>query len=198
LVYQARYDEASPLLERAVAVQARVYGPSHPRVASLLNELGNVALKRGQLDAAEANFGRMRDIYRAVHGDRHYLIGIAVSNLGGVQLERKQYVRAESLYRDAVARFTAAQSADHLNTGIGRIKLGRALARQGRWTEAERETLGGYQILVTQTDPAVSFLQAARRDLIAVYDTTGQREKAARFRAELAAAEKPAPTPGGG
>jgi len=47
--------------------------------------------------------------------------------------------------------------------------------------------MAGYQILVKQTNPAISFLQAARKDLAAEYDGLKQPEMAAKFRAELAA-----------
>ena len=198
LVYQQRNDEAEPILRRALAIQERVYGPSHPRVASALNDLGNIAVARGQLDSADARFRRMGDIYRAANGERHYLVGIAVSNRGGVALARKDYRGAEALYRDAVARFTAAQGPDHLNTAIARVKLGRALARQTRWAEAEREALAGYQLLITQSVPATSFAQAARRDLAAAYDALGQPTKAARFRAEIVETERTTAAAGGG
>jgi eukaryotic-like serine/threonine-protein kinase len=65
LVFETRYDEAQELLEQAVAIQEHVFGAVHPRVASALNDLGNVALKRKQM------------------------------------------------YRDAIGRFSEAQSPDH-------------------------------------------------------------------------------------
>jgi serine/threonine-protein kinase len=191
LLFQEKYDEAVALLQQALAIQERVFGKVHPRVASALNELGNVAIKRDRPDDAEQYFRRMLDIYHSVYGDKHYLIGIAVSNLAGAYMVRKEYARAEELYRDAVRRFTEAQSADHLNTGIARIKLGRSLLRQRRYAEAERETLAGYQIVSKQASPSVSWLQSARKDLAAVYDSLKQPEKAAKFRAEIAKAEGP-------
>jgi serine/threonine-protein kinase len=186
LVYENRFDEAATLLHQAVSVDERVYGPVHPRIASTLNELGSIALKRGRLDEAEACYRRVADIYRQVYGDRHYFVAIAISNLAGVFVERKQYGAAERLYRDAVARLTRALSADNLNTGIARIKLGRSLLRQRRYHEAAQESLAGYQILVGQADPNVSYLRAARGDLAAAYDALHRPEEAARFRAELA------------
>jgi hypothetical protein len=65
--------------------------------------------------------------------------------------------------------------------------------RQARFAEAERETRSGYDILTTQTDPAVSWLQSAREDLVASYDALKQPGQAARFRDEMERAAKPAP-----
>lgn len=195
LVYQSRYDEAAPVLEQALAIQERVFGMVHPRVASALNDIGNVAIQTGHLEAAEAAFTRMAAIYREVYRDNHYLIGIAYSNLAGVHVERKDYPRAEQSYARAVALFEKTQGPAHLNTGIGRIKLGRSLLRQKRYKEGEKHSLAGYEILMKQTNPQVSFLQAARKDLIADYEALKQPEKAARFKTELAELSAPAPTP---
>ena len=77
-------------------------------------------------------------------------------------------------------------SPTHLNTGIARLKLGRTLLRQQRHAEAETELVAGYDILTKQTSPSVSWLKAAREDLVAIYEASNQPEKAAKFRAGLA------------
>jgi len=128
----------------------------------------------------------MADIYRAVYAGKHYLIGIALSNLGSVAMERPDYARAESLYREAIAIFSDTQSPTHLNVGIARIKLGRALLRHGRLADAEPELLAGMDILKTQTVPSVGWVKNAREDLVALYDRMKQPEKAAAYRASLA------------
>lgn len=189
LVRQERYEEAVGLLNRALQVREKVYGPSHPSVASTVNELATVEMKRRNLDRAETGFRRMAAIYRSVYGDHHYLVAVALSNLASVEVEREEYARAEKIYRDVVERFTQALSADHLNTGIAEIKLGRTLVRQGRYAEAESVILTGYNILNKQTNPAVSYLQAARKDLVVVYDATNRPERAGKFRDELASLE---------
>ncbi len=191
LVYQNRFDEATELLQRALGIQERVFGSVHPRVASAVNDLGSVALQRGRLDEAEAAFSRMGEIYRSVYGGKHYLIATANSNLASVLVAKKDYVRAESLYRGAIAMFAETQSPTHMNTAIGRLKLGRALLRQLRYAEAEESVLAGYDVLKTQTSPSVSWLRAARDDLLAIYEATGQHEKSAGIRAEMAAVATP-------
>ena len=186
LTFQDRFGEATAVLRQALAIRERVFGPVHPSVASTVNELGNIASKQDRYDDAERYFRRMLDIYHAIYGDKHYLIAIATSNLATVHNNRKDYPRAEQMFREAVRRFSEAQGPAHLNTGIARIKLGRSLLRQRRFAEAEVETRGGYEILVKQASPAISFLQNARKDLVAEYDSLGQPEKGERYRKELA------------
>jgi serine/threonine-protein kinase len=186
LVFQEKFDEATAMLNEALGIRERVFGPSHPLVAATLNELGNTAVRQGRLDDAEAAYARMVEIYRTAYADHHYLIGTATSNLANVFMERKQYPRAEELFREAVRRFTDTQGPAHVNTGIARIKLGRCLLRQRRFADGAVESVAGYEILSPQMSPSVSYLRAARRDLIADYDSLGQPDKAARFRAEIA------------
>ena len=77
---------------------------------------------------------------------------------------------------------TQALSADHLNTGVAQLRLGRTLLRERRYSEAESHLLAGYEIIGRQTSPSVSWLQTARQDLVTLYDESGHPEKAARFR----------------
>jgi serine/threonine-protein kinase len=189
LVYQKRIGEAVPLLDQALAIRERVYGPNHPQVASSLNELGNIAVQQNQPGEAERRFSRMVEVYKAAYDDHHYLIATAQSNLASVYMSRGENQRAETLFREAIRRFGQTLAADHVYAGIARIKLGRALLRQQKYAAAAAESLAGYEILRRQAEPSVSFLTAARRDLSAAYDALGQPAEAARFRAELSAAE---------
>jgi len=185
-----RFDEANALLSEALVIQERVFGNVHPRVASALNDLGNVAMGQERFDDAERHFRRIGEIYRSVYGEKHYLVGIATSNLAGVYMARRDFTTAEKMYRAAVATFTDTQSRDHLNTGIARIKLGRSLLRQGRAAEAEVESKAGYDIVSKQTAPTVSWLKTAREDLAAAYDVLHRPEEAAQYRAEAARLEQ--------
>ncbi|MGH9455805.1 MAG: hypothetical protein ACRD2O_17740, partial [Terriglobia bacterium] len=83
-------------------------------------------------------------------------------------------------------RYAKTLPADHLYVGITRIRLGGALAGQHRYAEAKVESLAGYRIVMKQTRPSSSWLQAARRDLAEEYAALNQPEEEAKFRAELA------------
>jgi len=186
LIFQQKLEEAEEELGKALGIQERLLGPDHPLVASTVNELGSVALLGDRLDEAEEAYARVVRIYREVHDGDHFVIGVAVSNLASVSLRRERFRRAETLFREAVRLFSETQAPDHLNTGIARIKLGRALLRQRRFEDAARESLAGYEIVASQSDPGVSWLQSARADLVAAFDSLGRPERADRFRAELA------------
>jgi serine/threonine-protein kinase len=107
-------------------------------------------------------------------------------------MDRGDLERADSLYRDVVHRFTETLSPEHLNTGVARIKLGHTLVLRSRFVEAEPELLAGYEIVSAQSNPGVSWLQSARRDLIRVYESTGKAEQAEKFRKEMEQFQPPA------
>ena len=192
LVREDRYDEAVDLLQQSLAIKERVYGKVHPTVASTLNELGSAALRQHKNEVAEQDFQRMVDIYRQVYGEHHYLFAVALSNLGSVYSSREEWSRAENIYLQVIPIFTESQSANHINTGVARIKLGRTLLRQNRYAEAEAETRAGYEILIKQMNPKVSWLANARKDLAEEYDALKQPDQAAKFREETASLDSKA------
>jgi eukaryotic-like serine/threonine-protein kinase len=187
LVRQERYDEAADVLKEALAIQERVYGAVHPQVASTLNELASVALSRKQFDDAEAAYRRMLGIYRSVYGEKHYLLAVALSNLSTVAMRRGNFVEAERLMHDVVARFTAALSAGHMNTGIARIKLGRTMVKQRKWASGAAESRAGYDIVANEKGQQQVWLRMAREDLVTAYTAVRDSTSAARFAGELAA-----------
>ena len=184
LLVQNRYDEARVPFEKALAIRERVFGPSHPFVANTLNELGSLALRQERYDDAVTIFTRVRDIYLRAYPGKNFRTGVAIGNMADAYLYQKKYALAEPMYRQALEHYIASQVPDHLNTGIGYIKLGRVLMRSGRFREAIPESERGYGIVKKITAPNVSFLQAARLDLSLALDSLGRRDEAAKWRAE--------------
>ena len=196
LAFQKKLDEATQALDRAWRVQEAAYGDSHPAVAETANELGNVLAQQSRYADAEEKYRRAATIYQSVYGQQHYLVGIALSNVAYMQMQQKHYLPAEAQFRDVVQLFTRTLSADNVNTGIARIKLGRTLLRAGRPREAQAETLAGYGILAKQVNPGTSYLRAAREDLVAAYELLDEPEKALRYRKELLVNNAAAPASG--
>ena len=184
LLLQNRYPEAKVAFERSLAIRERVFGTMHPNVANTLNELGSLAIRESRYEEAEAAFTRVLAIYKRAYPGRSYRTGVATGNLADSYLYRKDYRRAEPLYREALAHYIASQGPDHLNTGIGYIKLGRCLMRSGRFRAAVPESERGYAIVTKIASPEVSFLQAARLDLSIAYDSLGDGATATKYREE--------------
>lgn len=187
LIFQNRFDEGNAMLRQSLEIKERVFGEVHPSVASTLNDLGNAASTQNNYDAAEKYFQRMGDIYRQIYPDGHYLIGNVMSNLGSSYLGRKDWPRAESMFREAIRIYTDKLGPNHNSTAIARIKLGRALLRENHYAEAEVETRAGYDILVHGgMNLNVSWLKAARKDLIEDYTALNQTENVVKYKTEQA------------
>ena len=181
---QQKLDEDAAILAESLAIRERAYGKVHPKIASTLTDVAQVALSRGRLDEAEALNRRAEAIYRAVYGDKHHLVAIAHGNVANVYLERKDYAGAEQGFKESLAIFRESLPPGHSLAAEAEIRIGRTLVLQQRYTEAETYTLAGYTALAggaTQT----SWLIAARKDLVAIYEALGQPDKARRFREEL-------------
>jgi eukaryotic-like serine/threonine-protein kinase len=189
LVYEHKYDEAAELLKQALTTQQRDVGKNHPFVALAWNWLGVVALKGGKLDEAEADFRHMAEIYRSVYGEKDNHAAVALSRFGELCMARNQYSRAQQLFQQSVQTFSETLSPDSFKTGVARAELGRALLREQQYREAEGELLAGYKIVTGEGHSSTEEAMDARRDLVALYETLKLPEKAAKFRAELAADE---------
>jgi serine/threonine-protein kinase len=183
LSFQDRTGEARTLLARVLGVQERAYGPNDRRVANTRHRIASIALAEGDYPAAEAEYTRVLAIFRAVHGGRdHPDVATALSSLASVALRQNQLPRAEGYMRQALAIALATLDSNHVDVGIQRLKLGRVLTRQQRWTEAEAPLLGGYRIVAEQSVPSSPWLKDAREDLAAVYEALGRRDEANKYR----------------
>jgi serine/threonine-protein kinase len=188
LYYQgpSRYDEAAAFAQEGVDIQSRLLGKMHPEVAQGLGVLSTMELKRGHLDAAEADFHRVLDIDHAQYGERHYLVGIAWMNLGEVYFVKNQPELGERAYREALASFTEKLPPGHINTAIAHTRLGHALLLEKRYKEAEPELVHGYDLIPKQPNAALERpLTNVRKDLVALYTALHEPAKAARYQAEL-------------
>src|SRR5437588_12812710 len=72
----------------------------------------------------------------------------------------------------------------HQLVGIARVRLGRAILRQRRYSAAESEIRAGYELLMKQTSPPASWLSKARAVLAEEYHALNKPEQAAMFRAD--------------
>jgi serine/threonine protein kinase/tetratricopeptide (TPR) repeat protein len=184
LTSEKQLSEAQALLERALAIQKRGSGPVRSTVATTLNQLGVLAFQEKQYETAKSYFNEAIETWKKVYGAQHPFIANAISNLGSVCQEQKDYPCAEKMYREAVRRFSAV-SADSINIAIARVKLGRTLLREGKFNEAEENSLAGYHYLVQHVPPSNGYLTASLKDLSAVYDALHNAELADHYRAEL-------------
>src|SRR5690606_37878896 len=89
---QQRYEEARAHYERALARQRQVFGPTHPRVATTLNHLGNVTTEgMGELERAERYVRDSLEIRSQMQGATHPSLAYSLNNLAGIELRRGEF-----------------------------------------------------------------------------------------------------------
>ena len=88
--------------------------------------------------------------------------------------------------RQSLAVYEAALKPDHPDVAIARIKLGSMLSQRKRYEEAVKELTAGYEMLLAQANPSMSWIEHAREELIPCFEALGDADRAAALRAEAA------------
>lgn len=221
LVTLARSAEAEPLLREILEDTRRMYGPQHPEVGVILNNLGN----------AVSDFPE-----RFAEAERIYLDSIAVlrahplappaelatslNNLSGLYLRQQRWSEARDVSAEAGALRVAALGPTHPYTASAQLSQALALNKLGDFAQAEtllRQVIATYSgqlgerhwqtanaqvylgMVLTNLRrfaEAGAVLDAAEDTLLQTLGPEHYRtENARKAQAELAAAADPDPSP---
>jgi tetratricopeptide (TPR) repeat protein len=98
-----RYDQAQPLLERALALRRQTFGPESLPVAVSLEHLGLLKQQRSENAAAEALLRQALALERSRLGDRDLAVAKVLNELGDVVAGEVRYADAEKLHWQALS-----------------------------------------------------------------------------------------------
>jgi tetratricopeptide (TPR) repeat protein len=108
-----RQHEARELLEQALEVFARVFGPEHYEVGVTLGTLGTIDARQGRLDLADGRLRRALAIKEQWLGPDHLELVPTLGTLGVVCRRRGDHIRAAQLYERALCLLEGRVAADH-------------------------------------------------------------------------------------
>ncbi len=154
-----RYDEAQPLLERALAQRRTLWGDEHESVAQSANELALLLVQQGDYPAAESLLREALAVQRRLLGEDDPEVAHTLNNLAGVLLYDGDYAEAELLFREVLARRQALHGGDHREVALSLNNLAAALEDGGRDAQAEpllREALAMWQRLLGEQHPYIA------------------------------------------
>jgi len=106
------------------------------KVAMVLNDLGSVERKLGNLAAARGHHERALAIRKRVFGEQHPYVFSSLNNLGAVAWSQNDYHAAEDYFRKALAVARAIFPPQHPQTALAYTNIASALEHQNRFTEA--------------------------------------------------------------
>ena len=128
------FTETENLYRKALVIQERTLGPSHPATANTLNNLSTYLDRRGRPQEAEPLQRRALDILEKSLGPLHPDTAAMLTTLA-VMLDRQgKAAEAEALYRKAVE--IARQAGNPRILLLNSSRLGYSLAKRGRYREA--------------------------------------------------------------
>jgi len=137
LVGAGKYDDALPIVERALEIRERLLGTEHRDVAAAIDSLAIIYSGRGEFVKAEPLFKRALDIREKALGKDHPATGSSLNNLGELYYQQGKYVEAEPLHKRALDIRKKALGKDHPATAESLSNLASLYKRQGKYGEAE-------------------------------------------------------------
>jgi tetratricopeptide (TPR) repeat protein len=137
--FQSRYPDAADHAERAVAAATPLRGTASPLPAQTLSRQGIVALRVGDVTAADSLMALAADIARRDLGATHPTTGHCIQNhaLALTNLGRRQ--AAKAAYLEALDIYERAYPVDHVETAITRTNLADVLLNADQFVLAREQ-----------------------------------------------------------
>ena len=148
-----RYDEARAQLREARELGVETYGPLHPRVAIVTNDLAVLEESVGDYDQAMLESTRALELWEQALGPDHPSVGVALSNLGSTADAVGDYAKALESNQRALTILEAGLGPDHLLVAKTLINLGNAALGLERYAEAQAAYERARTIALEQLGP---------------------------------------------
>lgn len=197
--FLGRMGDATARLEEAHHLNRTNLEPAHRLTLVDLSALGAAYRASGRLDDARRVLQEglaLAEANRETGGDplAFSIAATLLCELGLTLNVQGHFVEAESFLRQALSRYDAAPPVIFTRLrpkARARIGLGQALAGQGKFAEAERHVLQGFDELKAHQDELAGDRRAILREaveaVVQVYTASGRREQAEEWRNKLSA-----------
>ncbi|PRP96755.1 Serine/threonine-protein kinase PrkC [Enhygromyxa salina] len=120
-------EDAAEQFQLVVDTLVRELGPTHPKVASALNNLASAHYSLGKLDLAEVEFLRAQGIFEASLGDEHPSVANSLNNLAVVYTKRGKLEQARDTHLRVLGIHERTLGAEHPELANSWSNLGRVL-----------------------------------------------------------------------
>jgi tetratricopeptide (TPR) repeat protein len=138
-LYDARtqYEEAEPLLRRALGICEKAYGPNHPQMATGLHNLARLLQDTNRLDEAESLYRQALAIDENSDAPDHSNLATSLNSLATLLADTNRLREAEPLMRRALTIDEKSCGPDDPKIAIRLNNLAQVLKATNRLSEAE-------------------------------------------------------------
>ncbi len=174
----AQYEQAEPLLQRALAIRERVLGADHPDTASSLIDLARLYKDQGKYEEAEPLFQRALEIRERVLGADHPDTATSLNSLALLYNFQGKYEEAESLFQRALEIRERVLGADDSETATSLNDLALHYDTQGKYEKAEPLYQRNLAIYEKVLGPDHPWTATSLNNLASLYYNQGKYEEA--------------------
>ena len=178
LLHAGKYAEAIPLAQRELAIYEKAFGPNHPDVATVLNNLALLHFSQGRYADAEPLLKRSLAIYEKAHGSDHPHVAVALNALAVLYRNQGRYADAEPLYKRSLAISEKALGPDHPDVARSLNNLALLYDHEGRYAEAEPLYKRSLAIREKALGPDHPDVAGSLNNLALLYDHEGRYAEA--------------------
>jgi len=132
-----QFNQAEPLMRRALAIDEKSFGPDHPTVAIPLNNLAQLLKATNRLAEAEPLMCRALTIGEKSFGPDHPTVATDLNNLAQLLQATNRLAEAEPLMRRALTIDEKSYGPDHPDVARDLNNLASLLQATNRLAEAE-------------------------------------------------------------
>jgi tetratricopeptide (TPR) repeat protein len=175
---RGRFDQARPLVQRALTIFEKTLGPEDPNTASALDNLGELYRDQGQYKQADPLFQRALSIREKVLGPEHPDTCESLNNLAWLYNDQGKYEQAEPLYQRALAGREKALGPEHPDTCESLNNLAVLYYEQGKYRQAESLCQRALSIREKVLGPEHPYTAVSLFSLADLYRTLGKFEQA--------------------
>jgi CHAT domain-containing protein/Tfp pilus assembly protein PilF len=133
----AKYDEALPVMERALAIREKTLGPEDPLVAEALNSLANLHIAKGDYVKAESLVQRALAIREKVLFAEHPDIAVSLTSAAVLYWRTGDYAKAEPLNQRVLAIREKVLGPEHASVAAPLNNLANLYWTKGDYAKAE-------------------------------------------------------------
>ena len=179
---QEKSEEAVPYVREAIRIRRALLPADHPDLAWSLTSLGHILVSLRELEEAETLTQEALSIYEKRYGREHAFVTRTLSARGRIFRFQNDFPRMEATYREMLTLRQNTLGILHPFTGAAHWRVGQACLRQGKFAEAETHLLKALDIRKHEGRRVTANIL---RDLIALYKSTAQSERAEKYRGML-------------